>query len=84
MQIPIIRFVRSGSALLTRDIIPEECVLVNYFFAFSANFFAASCGSTAACKFFIRVLDTHPHSEYSYSIVLLRVSGPEAQRKEGF
>ena len=33
MQIPIIRFVRSGSALLTRDIIPAECVLVNNFFA---------------------------------------------------
>ena len=70
--------------MLTRDIIPEECVLVNYFFAFPANFFAGRFCSTAACKFFIRVLDTHPHSEYSYSIVLLRVSGPEAQRKEGF
>ena len=84
MQIPIIRFARSGSALLTRDIIPECRAIVNYFFAFSANFFAVPCGSTAACKFFIRVLDTHPHSEYSYSIVLLRVCSPEAQMKEGF
>ncbi len=39
MQIPIIRFVRSGSALLTRDIIPEECVLVNYFFCFFRKLF---------------------------------------------
>ena len=85
MQIPIIRFVRSGSALLTRDIIPEECVLVNYFFAFSANFFAGRFCSTAAGKILSRWLDTHPHSEYSYTInSVLRVSGPEAQRKEGF
>ena len=85
MQIPIIRFVRSGSALLTRDIIPECQAIVNYFFAFSANFFAGRFCSTAACKILSRWLDTHPHSEYSYTInSVLRVSGPEAQRKEGF
>ena len=72
MQIPIIRFVRSDAALLTRDIILKMPCLVNHFFIFSAKLFAAffrlkKCAVTP-CKFLISSLDSAPEREYSYII----------------
>ena len=89
MQIPIILFFRSGSALLTENIIPEGIAVVNYFFYFFCKSFRVSSSPAFRCKFFVWMLDTCPGSEYSYTIIAqgvpaLSAPRPESQKKEGF